>query len=119
MMADYGKRANGTEKGLGYFGEIPMVDGKHIMTEMGANTTVDGEDIHYPLIHPNMTREEIDHLAAGKKPTKEMNDRALDHAMRRKAEGKDPFAQPDEEFLSLPASEDEDLHRGYEKARGK
>lgn len=109
----YGNRANGTKKGTGYFGEIPMADGKHIMTEMGANATIDGEDVHYPLIHPNMTREEIDHLAAGKKPTSEMHDKAIEHAMQRKAAGKNPFAEEDDDMLPLPKSEREQMHDGF------
>ncbi len=44
-MSDYGKRANGTPKGRGYFGEIKREDGS-VMTVLGVTETVDGEDLH-------------------------------------------------------------------------
>lgn len=89
---DYGKRVDGTEKGTGYFGEIPMRDGSgRVATELSANSTVDGEDLHYPLIHGDSTAEELDHLTSGKKPTREMHDRAIRHALERKKNGLSPF----------------------------
>lgn len=100
-MAEYGKRANGTPKGRGYFGEIKMKDGS-VMTELGVNETVDGEDVHYPLIHPGISREDLDYLAAGKKPTGAMYDAALGHAMKRRAAGRDPFAGEDDEVMPMP-----------------
>ena len=85
-------RADGTKKGTGYFGEIPMRDGSNrIATELGANSNVDGEDLHYPLIHGDSTAEELDHLTSGKKPTAEMHDRAIRHALDRKKNGLSPF----------------------------
>ena len=111
-MADYGNRANGTPKGRGYFGEIKMKDGS-VMTELGVNETVDGEDVHYPLIHPGISRDDLDWLAAGKKPTGAMYDSALDHAMKRKAAGKSPFADDDDDVLTLPVSEREEFSKAW------
>lgn len=111
-MADYGNRANGTPKGRGYFGEIKMKDG-HVMTELGVNETVDGEDLHYPLIHPGISREDLDWLAAGKRPSGTMYDNALDHAMKRKAEGKSPFAGEGDEILPVPVSEREEFSKAW------
>lgn len=117
-MSNYGKRANGSEKGEGFFGPVHARDGKSFATEIGVNETIDGEDFHYPLIHPGMSRAELDHLVNGGKPTPEMYNRALEHALKRKAEGKSPFAGPDDERHPLPDDE-KDLEEGFKKVRGK
>lgn len=88
----YGLREDGTKKGTGYFGEIPMRDGSgKIATELSASSNVDGEDLFYPLIHGDSTAEELDHLTSGKKATPEMHDRAIRHALERKKNGLSPF----------------------------
>lgn len=111
-MAEYGKRANGTPKGRGYFGEIKMKDGS-VMTELGVNETVDGEDLHYPLIHPGMSRDDLDWLASGKKPTGAMYDAALEHAMKRKAAGKSPFADDGDEVMPMPVSSQQEYEQAW------
>lgn len=113
-MADYGNRADGTKKGRGYYGEIKMNDGS-VMTEMGVNETVDGKDVHYPLVYPGMPRADIDHLTSGKRPTGSMFDGALDHAMRRIKDGKSPFAGDDDPVLPLPASEKEEYSNAWKE----
>lgn len=115
-MSDYGNRANGSKKGEGYFGPVHARDGKSFATEIGVNEDVDGEDFHYPLIHPEMSRKDLDHLVNGGKPTPEMYDRALAHAKKRKSEGKSPFADADERH-PLP-DDDKDLEEGFRKVRG-
>jgi hypothetical protein len=89
---NYGKRVDGTQKGLGYFGEIPMRDGSGMVaTELGASSSVNGEELYYPLIHGDSTADELDHLTSGKKATPEMHNRAIEHALRRKKNGLSPF----------------------------
>lgn len=115
-MSDYGKRADGSQKGDGYFGKVYAKNGKSFSTEIGVNEEVDGEDFHYPLIHPGMSKADLDHLVNGGKPSKEMYDRAFDHAMKRKADGKSPFAEEGEKY---PLPDDEkDLEEGFKKVRG-
>ena len=114
-MADYGNRANGSAKGRGYFGEIKSSDGKSLSTEIGVNQTVDGEDLHYPLIHPGISRADLDHLVNHGKPTNEMYDSALDHAMKRKAAGKSPFAGDDDEVLPVPMHPAEEYSRAFKE----
>lgn len=115
-MADYGNRANGSAKGRGYFGEIKMQDGSDaVMTELGVNETIDDEDLHYPLIHPGISRADLDHLASGKRPTPAMYDSALEHAMQRRAAGKSPFAGDDDPVLPLPMSEREEFSNAWKE----
>jgi hypothetical protein len=117
-MSDYGKRANGTKKGLGYFGEIRSKDGKSISTEIGANEEVDGRDLHYPLINPNLSREEIDYLVNGGKPTDAIYDKALEHALMRLKQGKNPFAEEGEQ-IALPPYAEELMQQGFDSVRGR
>lgn len=113
-MSDYGKRANGTAKGRGFFGELKTKDGQ-VMTELGSNSDVDGEDLHYPLINPSLTRAEIDHLTSGGDPTPEMHDKSIRHALDRKAAGKNPFASDDEDLIPLPATEKEEYSKAWKE----
>lgn len=99
----YGRRADGSLKGRGFFGPIPSVKGT-VATELGANSTVDGRDLHYPLIHPNLNREQIDYLVKGGKPTPELHDLAIKHAMERLGQGLQPFAGEGDKPLPLPES---------------
>ena len=95
----YGLRQDGTQKGLGFFGEIPTKKKGRTgeMTELGSESNVGGERLHYPLIVPTLTREEIDELAAGRDPSYDIDDKALKHAIQRKQQGLSPFATPEEE----------------------
>jgi len=94
----YGLREDKTQKGLGYFGEIPMTGGPNdFMTELGSQMTEDEGEFHFPLIVPTLTREELDHLASGKEATNEIWKKAQDHAVMRRDQGKDPFAHREEE----------------------
>lgn len=101
QVPGYGNREDGSPKGFGYFGEVKSPRGG-FSTELGAYATVNGEALHYPLMHPNMTREHLDHLLGGGKPTPEMHDAAIEHALRRKAQGMSTFATADEAPLPLP-----------------
>ena len=77
-------------KGLGYFGAIPTgIPGQH-MTELSANGGVG--DSHYPLVVPTLSKEELQHILNGGKPTQDIYRKAADHAYSRGLGGKDPFA---------------------------
>lgn len=89
----YGARPNGTEKGKGYFGELPMRDGSgKVATEMTAQADVNGESLEFPLIVPTLTEQELDSLLRGEKPTKGIYDKAIDHALSRKKQGMSVYA---------------------------
>lgn len=89
---DYGSRVDGTKKGQGWMGAIPMQDGSgKVMTEQTAEMDVNGERVAFPLIHPGSTKEEIDTLAKGGKLPRESVIRALDHALERKKQGLSPY----------------------------
>ena len=108
-LAPYGMRylengqdiSEGTIKGKGYFGEIPVKKGG-IMGEVSSAYEQDGKLISHPLIVPTLTKEEIDLLGMGLKPTPEIYKKAQDYAQQRIAAGQSPFATPQELRYSLP-----------------
>jgi hypothetical protein len=86
---NYGRRPDGTKKGRGWFGEIPMQDGSgRVMTELTGG--FDGQDM--PIVAPNLSPEDLNHLAKGKKPTKEILDKAYFHGRYRLDQGLSPYA---------------------------
>jgi hypothetical protein len=78
-------------KGLGYFGELPSVDQEG---RPSRSTELAGEieGIHFPLLVPTLTKEEINHLLSGKPATDQIWNKAYAHALMRGQGGKDPFA---------------------------
>lgn len=89
---DYGNRVDGTKKGQGWLGAIPMQDGSgRVMTEQTYEMDVDGERVAFPAIHPGSTKEEIDVMAKGGRLPHESVRRALDHALERKKRGLSPY----------------------------
>jgi hypothetical protein len=110
--AQYGTRADGTQKGLGWFGEIKTKDGKALSTELGAGVEVDGKEIQFPLINPMLTKEEIDFLVNGGEPNDEIFKKSIDWAMQRIKAGKSPFAAPGEQ-MPMPRSAQEEFDAGF------
>ncbi len=93
----WGKRINGTQKGKGFFGELPYGNKKNeIATELSTSVNVDGKDILIPLLVPTLNREEIDSLLAGGKPSESIYKKAIDFSQKRKAAGKSYFAEKGE-----------------------
>lgn len=93
---DYGLRVNGTPKGLGFFGELKGPDGK-VSTEISIGINLGGKETQIPTLVPTLDQNEINYLLNGGKPTKEIIDKAVAHAQKRIAEGKNPFAQEGEQ----------------------
>lgn len=95
----YGPRADGTEKGSGYFGELKATDG-NVMTEYSIGVDLEGKQREIPTIVPTLTKAELDQVLS-LRPTdqipKPIIDKAVEHARKRIADGKDPFAQPGEQ----------------------
>jgi hypothetical protein len=100
--ADFGKRADGTSKGLGYFGILQRPDRK-ISTELSIGVNIDGKETEIPSLVPTLTRSEIDYLLAGGKPTEPIVNKAKTFAIKRLREGKNPFAQKGEQD-ALPSA---------------
>lgn len=92
VPASFGNRPDGTAKGEGWLGRIPMQDGSgRVMTEQTAEMDVEGQRMAFPLIHPGSTKEELDIMAKGGSLPRESVVRALDHALERKKQGKSPY----------------------------
>lgn len=113
----YGNRTDGTPKGTGYFGEIARPDGK-VSTELAYSVNLDGKDMEIPFLVPTLTREEIDHLLQGGKPTDDMIQKAVQHARERLDAGKSPFAG-DGEQVQLPEAQtpEQQFQQGFDSVR--
>ena len=108
-LAPYGMRhlepgqdiTQGTVKGKGYFGEIPMNQGG-AMTEQSSAYEQDGNLVSHPLLVPTLTKQEIDLLGMGLEPTPEIYKKAQDYAQQRIGAGQSPFATPQELRYPIP-----------------
>lgn len=88
--APYGIRNDNTPKGRGYFGELKTKNG-NVATELSIGVNFDGKETEIPALVPTLNKEEIDHLLNGGKPTKEIVDKAVEHAKERMSSGLSPF----------------------------
>jgi hypothetical protein len=87
---NFGKRADGTDKGTGFLGVLKRPDGS-VSTEISVGVNLDGKETEIPTLVPTLTKNEINHLLNNGKPTKEIIDKAVAHAKKRMSEGKSPF----------------------------
>lgn len=95
VSGDYGLRKDGTRKGTGFLGALPMTDGsRDFMTEVSVGVNFDGKEVEIPTLVPTLTKEEVDYIRAGGDPTKNKSimDKAVEHARKRIAKGLSPFA---------------------------
>lgn len=115
---DYGKRVDGTPKGLGFFGEIKRADDpKMISTELSATFEIAGKTVLMPLLVPTLSRDEINALVSGdKNATKEIYDKAFQHGIARIQAGKSPFADTGEQ-VPLPQTQEEAMQSAYNKSK--
>jgi hypothetical protein len=95
-MERWGKRQDGSNKGLGFFGVLQRPDG-NVSSELSFEFQADGKSISAPLIVPTLTRGEITHLLNGEKPTEAIYRKAQAFAMQRIGEGKSTFAAEGEQ----------------------
>lgn len=93
--AGYGTRADGTQKGRGFLGELKRPDGG-VSTEISVGVNIGGKETEIPTLVPTLTRSEIDYLLSGGRPTEAIVDKAVKHAKERMAMGKSPFASESE-----------------------
>lgn len=99
----YGKRQDGTNKGQGYFGPLPLPSGKGIATEYSVGIDIGGKELEVPSLVPTLTREEVSAVlqaaSEGRPVPPQVIKKATDYAAQRIAAGKSPFAQPGEQNL--------------------
>ena len=76
-------------KGMGFMGGLPNQTGQ-VSTEISASN----DSGSYPMLTPNMSRQEINSLLANHQPTDEMYRKAEQFAKYRKLQGKNPFISP-------------------------
>jgi len=93
--------SQGTLKGKGYFGEIPVNQGG-AMTEFSSAFEQDGKMVSHPLLVPTLNKQEIDLLKMGIEPTPEIYKKAQDYAQKRIGSGQSPFASPQELRYPVP-----------------
>lgn len=84
------------KKGLGYFGELQRPGGG-VSSELSFGVPIQGKETEIPALVPTLSREEIDYLLGGGKITDPIMHKAVAHAQKRIAQGKDPFAQAGEQ----------------------
>ncbi len=92
VIPNYGLRENGTPKGKGWLGELPMQDGSNkVATELSIGVDFDGKETLIPSIVPTLNQEELTHLLSGGEPTPEIINKAVEHARQFISIGKSPF----------------------------
>jgi len=92
---NYGMRIDNTPKGPGFMGELARPGGG-FSTELSMGVNIGGKEILIPAIVPTLTEDELDYLLKGGKPTKEIIDKAVNHAVGRMNKGLSPFKDWDE-----------------------
>ena len=103
MDYGYGLRADKTQKGRGFFGELKRPDGG-ISTEISVGVGINGKETEIPLIVPSLSKEELDYLLNTPVKSKRFFDdmppqilqKAMEHAKMRIDQDKSPFAGPGE-----------------------
>ena len=95
-MADYGKREDGTDKGSGWLGPIPVPGSKNVATEYSVGVEIEGKEVLIPSLVPTLTKSEVSELmqdvSAGRPPNMPAMRKAIAHARERVKSGLSPFA---------------------------
>lgn len=91
-----GVRQDGTGKGQGFLG--PLATGKQgqYATEISTEENINGKPTLFPLITPNQGFKDLSNLLTGGKPTDQMYQQALLHAITRALTGRSTFAEDTE-----------------------
>lgn len=92
---NYGRRTDGTPKGRGFLGELKRPDGD-ISTEVSVGVNIGGKEMDIPLLVPTLTKQEIDEVLSGGRPSEGVVRKAAEFAKQRIAQGKSVFAGSDE-----------------------
>ena len=89
-MAKYGKRIDGTDKDVGFLGEIRMPNGRDVMTEMSVGEP-NTEDTFRPAITQGMHPADINYIRETGKVPEDVYATSERSAQKRIKEGKSPF----------------------------
>ena len=96
-MANYGNRVDGTPKGTGWFGELPMQDGSNtIATELSTSFDYGNGDVLVPLLNPYLSNAEKLYLLQGNEPTPEIIEKTGQWGFDRLQQNKSPFIEENE-----------------------
>ena len=96
-LMKYGNRVDGTPKGDGFFGALPMQDGSNrVATELSMSFDYGNGDVLVPLFNPLLTHAEQLHLLQGKPPTEDIINKAGQWGAKRLQQGRSPFAEETE-----------------------
>ena len=94
----YGNRPDGSAKGEGWYGALPMLDKSgNVATELSTTFNYGKGDVLVPLINPMLTPAEHLSLLQGKEPTKEILDKAAQWGFERLQQNKSPFIMEGEQ----------------------
>ena len=104
-MSDYGKRADGTAKGSGFFGELKRPDGT-VSTEISVGVNLGGKEREIPLMVPTLNKAELSYLLNNdpqspqflKNMPDSIFDKAVSHAGARLSANQSPFAVTGETY---------------------
>jgi len=96
----WAKRADGSEKGMGFLGLLKRPDGS-VSSEISIGVTIDGKEVEIPTMVPTLTQQELDYLLnnpakQGHPIPESIIKKAYEHARQRMSQGLSPFAQPGE-----------------------
>ena len=109
--SQFGTRSDGSLKGTGYLGVLPMQDGSgRIASEISVGISIDGKEVTVPTLVPTLSETEKKHLLSGGSPTPAIISKAADFARSRISQGKSVWAGPGEspgasmydQFMALP-----------------
>ena len=104
-------RLDGSVKGNGHLGPIPMKDGS-TATELSTHVSVDGNEMFIPLLVPTLSKKELEFITNGgdlhaKSAVLEgIQNKAIDYAMKRIQQGKSPFAGNNTKLFAEYTKED-------------
>lgn len=101
----YGKRADGTNKGTGFLGELKRPDGR-VSTELSIGVNIGGKDMEIPTLVPTLDKSEIDYLLRmkqGDSIPKEIINKAVSFAKQRINSGLPVFAGANEKATKQPS----------------
>lgn len=93
QIPDNLKRVDGTMKGKGWLGSIPLSNG--YATEYSIGVNINGKEMEIPTLVPTLTPDEIELMKGIIEKGGEIPDniykKAIEHAIKRISEGKSPF----------------------------
>lgn len=93
-------RPDGTQKGAGFLGPLPVPGTNSVATEYSIGVQIGGKEVDIPTLVPTLTRQEVGQVlaaaAAGAAPPEAVVKKAREFAEQRIKEGKPVFATAEE-----------------------